>query len=244
MTEGISPDDHDDENAIVMVIRRWIDLYLDFGRLMGVALRHRDTIRVQTWMTNKTKKTVRATLPLSIGKVLKRLHDPLAVILPRVRWCVAYSPSLRNLEGAINRNGEPATIAVDESGVNLAALEALNSNRPTAIKVRQSKYLNDVVEQDHRAITPPHQADDRLQGFSPGRHRSHAYDPQRANSRRWDRSTFCGEVLFDHDLSNPFHIVTGSIYPSRRDKTVFRHRPVRAPGSLDYGAGLSLQIWQ
>jgi hypothetical protein len=38
MTEGISPDDHDDENAIVMVIRRWIDLYLDFGRLMGVAL--------------------------------------------------------------------------------------------------------------------------------------------------------------------------------------------------------------
>jgi hypothetical protein len=39
MTEGISPDDHDDENAIVMVIRRWIDLYLDFGRLMGVAIR-------------------------------------------------------------------------------------------------------------------------------------------------------------------------------------------------------------
>jgi hypothetical protein len=39
ITERTSPDDHDDESPIVMVIRRWIDLYLDFGRLMGVAVR-------------------------------------------------------------------------------------------------------------------------------------------------------------------------------------------------------------
>jgi transposase-like protein len=41
---------------------------------------------------------------------------------------------------------------VDKSGANLAALEALNADRPTPIKVRQSKYLNNVIEQDHRAI--------------------------------------------------------------------------------------------
>jgi transposase-like protein len=41
---------------------------------------------------------------------------------------------------------------VDKSGANLAALEALNADRPTPIKVRQSKYLNNVVVQDHRAI--------------------------------------------------------------------------------------------
>jgi transposase-like protein len=41
---------------------------------------------------------------------------------------------------------------VDKSGANLAALEALNAERPTPIKVRQSKYLNNVVEQYHRAI--------------------------------------------------------------------------------------------
>ena len=41
---------------------------------------------------------------------------------------------------------------MDKSGANLAALEALNADRPTPIKVRQSKYLNNVVEQDHRAI--------------------------------------------------------------------------------------------
>jgi putative transposase len=58
----------------------------------------------------------------------------------------------RYFEKAIDRNGEPETITVDKSGANLAALEALNADRPTPIKVRQSKYLNNVVEQAHRAI--------------------------------------------------------------------------------------------
>lgn len=41
---------------------------------------------------------------------------------------------------------------MDRSGANLAAFEALNAGQPTPIKVRQSKYLNNIVEQDHRAI--------------------------------------------------------------------------------------------
>ena len=43
-------------------------------------------------------KTPRKTLPTGIGKVLKRLHFPLDVILLCVRWYVAYSLSLRNLD--------------------------------------------------------------------------------------------------------------------------------------------------
>ena len=58
----------------------------------------------------------------------------------------------RYFEKAIEQNGEAETIAVDKSGANLAALEALNAERLTPIKVRQNKYLNNVVEQDHRAI--------------------------------------------------------------------------------------------
>ena len=58
----------------------------------------------------------------------------------------------RYFEKAIEQNGEPETITVDKSGANLAALEALNAERLTPIKVRQNKYLNNVVEQDHRAI--------------------------------------------------------------------------------------------
>ena len=40
---------------------------------------------------------------------------------------------------------------MDRSGANLAALEALNAGRTTPIKVRQNKYLNNIIEQD-RAI--------------------------------------------------------------------------------------------
>lgn len=58
----------------------------------------------------------------------------------------------RYFEKAIEQNGEPETITVDKSGANLAALEALNVERSTPIKVRQNKYLNNVVEQDHRAV--------------------------------------------------------------------------------------------
>lgn len=58
----------------------------------------------------------------------------------------------RYFEKAIDQNGEPETITVDKSGANLAALEALNAERETPIKVRQNKYLNNLVEQDHRAI--------------------------------------------------------------------------------------------
>ncbi|MFB9127119.1 IS6 family transposase [Paraburkholderia dipogonis] len=185
-----------------------------------------------------TKKIPRKTLPDGVGKVLKRLHYPLDVILLCVRWYVAYSLSLRNLEEmmaergieldhssvhrwviklvplfekafrrikrpvgrswrmdetyvkvkghwkylyravdkegntvdfllrahrdkaaarryfekAIAQNGEPETVTVDKSGANLAALETLNTERETPIRIRQNKYLNNIVEQDHRAV--------------------------------------------------------------------------------------------
>ncbi|WP_028215558.1 DDE-type integrase/transposase/recombinase, partial [Paraburkholderia mimosarum] len=46
----------------------------------------------------------------------------------------------------------PESITIDKSGANLAALEAINSERETPIKVRQNKYLNNLIEQDHRPI--------------------------------------------------------------------------------------------
>jgi putative transposase len=58
----------------------------------------------------------------------------------------------RYFEKAIDRNCAPETVTMDKSGANLAALQAINTARETPIKVRQVKYLNNVVEQDHRAI--------------------------------------------------------------------------------------------
>ncbi|WP_233838476.1 IS6 family transposase [Paraburkholderia sp. ZP32-5] len=55
-------------------------------------------------------------------------------------------------EKAIDQNDEPETVTIDRSGSNLAALQAINAKRETPVKIRQKKYLNNVVEQDHRAI--------------------------------------------------------------------------------------------
>ena len=58
----------------------------------------------------------------------------------------------RFLENAMRENGEPEKIAMDKSGANKAAIDAINSSKAAPIVVRQVKYLNNIVEQDHRAI--------------------------------------------------------------------------------------------
>jgi len=58
----------------------------------------------------------------------------------------------RFFEQAVERNGSPEKVTIDKSGSNVAALEAMNVGRRKRIVVRQVKYLNNIVEQDHRAI--------------------------------------------------------------------------------------------
>ena len=43
-------------------------------------------------------------------------------------------------------------MTIDKSGANLAALEAINAERKTPIRIRQTKYLSNITEPDHRAI--------------------------------------------------------------------------------------------
>ena len=58
----------------------------------------------------------------------------------------------RFFEQAIERSGAPENVTIDKSGSNVAALDAINAGRRKQIVVRQIKYLNNIVEQDHRAI--------------------------------------------------------------------------------------------
>jgi putative transposase len=58
----------------------------------------------------------------------------------------------RFFERAIDLNDVPEKITIDKSGANTAAVRGLISDSGIAIELRQSKYLNNLVEQDHRAI--------------------------------------------------------------------------------------------
>jgi putative transposase len=54
--------------------------------------------------------------------------------------------ALRFLKKAIRRNGLPEMITIDGSEANAAAIRSYNE------EYRQVKYLNNIVEQDHRAV--------------------------------------------------------------------------------------------
>ena len=56
------------------------------------------------------------------------------------------------LHKAIRTQGLPEKITIDKSGANTAAIAHDNKTHKTAIVIRHSKYLNNVVEQDHRAV--------------------------------------------------------------------------------------------
>ena len=46
----------------------------------------------------------------------------------------------------------PEKITIDKSGVNTAAIQSVQADSGADIEMRQIKYLNNIVEQDHRAI--------------------------------------------------------------------------------------------
>lgn len=55
-------------------------------------------------------------------------------------------------EKAMRQNGDPEKITMDKSGANKAAMDRINQKRDAPIEVRQVKYLNNIIDQDHRFI--------------------------------------------------------------------------------------------
>ena len=58
------------------------------------------------------------------------------------------------LNKAIGNNSKPRVINIDKSGANKSGIRSINRDLLTVkkIKIRQCKYLNNIVEQDHRNI--------------------------------------------------------------------------------------------
>jgi len=58
----------------------------------------------------------------------------------------------RFFDKAMRENGVPEKVTMDKSGANKAAIDDINAANEVQIEVRQIKYLNNLVEQDHRAV--------------------------------------------------------------------------------------------
>jgi len=60
--------------------------------------------------------------------------------------------ALRFFKKAVRQHGLPDKVTIDMSGANSAAIKALKEKTGQEIEIRQIKYLNNIVEQDHRSI--------------------------------------------------------------------------------------------
>jgi transposase-like protein len=60
--------------------------------------------------------------------------------------------ALRFLTQAIRRHGVPEKITIDGSEANAAAIKRYNEAHGTTITIRQVKYLNNMIEQNHRGV--------------------------------------------------------------------------------------------
>jgi putative transposase len=58
----------------------------------------------------------------------------------------------RFLTKVIRRHGVPEKLTIDGSEANAAAIRSYNAEHGTEVIIRQVKYLNNRVEQDHRAV--------------------------------------------------------------------------------------------
>jgi putative transposase len=82
-------------------------------------------------------------------RVVDREGDTVDFVLTARRDLAA---ARRFLERAINLHDVPEKITIDKSGANTAAIESVKADACVDIVMRQNKYLNNIVEQDHRAI--------------------------------------------------------------------------------------------
>ncbi|MFH6991189.1 DDE-type integrase/transposase/recombinase [Flavobacterium sp. FlaQc-48] len=53
---------------------------------------------------------------------------------------------------AVNNNYRLTVINIDKNGSNTSAIRVYNKRSFSNIKIRQCKYLNNIIEQDHRFI--------------------------------------------------------------------------------------------
>ena len=82
-------------------------------------------------------------------RAVDRDGDTVDFLLTAKRYKAA---AQRFLERAIDLHCVPEKINIDKSRANTAAIESVKVNACADILMRQNKYLNNIVEQDHRGV--------------------------------------------------------------------------------------------
>ena len=126
-------------------IQRWV---FKFAPLLEKEFRKRKKCVGRRWRMDETYIKVKGQWRYLYRAVYKEGNTVDFLLTKRRKRMSAQSFLIK----AIENNGKPELINMDKSGSNKHAIRVFNKLAYSKIKVRQCKYLNNIVEQDHRFI--------------------------------------------------------------------------------------------
>src|SRR4051794_390153 len=126
-------------------IQRWVYKFMPF---IEVGLKKRRKAVGTSWRMDETYIKVKGEW-MYLYRAVDKQGNTVDFLLTRRRSKLAAHKFLLK---AISNNGCPKVINIDKSGANKEAIRTYNKRGLKRIKIRQIKYLNNRVEQDHRFI--------------------------------------------------------------------------------------------
>jgi putative transposase len=126
-------------------VHRWA---LKMLPVLAAVFRHRKRPVGSSWRVDETYIRVGGQWKY-LYRAVDRLGQTVDFLLTAHRDVAA---ARRFFGRAIDRHDVPEKITIDKSGANTAAVNGLVADSGADIEMRQNKYLNNLIEQDHRAI--------------------------------------------------------------------------------------------
>lgn len=128
-------------------LQRWVER---FASLLDGKFRNRKKAVQGSWRMDETYIKVKGQW-MYLYRAVDKYRATIDFLLRAKRNTQAAKSFFKK---AIKQHGKPDKINVDKSGANRAALDTINQDYPKdqQIEIRQNKYLNNMIEQDHRFI--------------------------------------------------------------------------------------------
>ena len=126
-------------------LNRWV---LKYTPELDKAFRQRKRPVGGSWRMDETYISVRGKWKY-LYRAVDKSGDTIDFLLTAKR---DHKAAMRFLRKAVMQNGLPVKIAIDKSGDNASAVNGYNEEANTESELRQVKYLNNIVEQDRRAV--------------------------------------------------------------------------------------------
>jgi putative transposase len=128
-------------------LQRWL---IRFVPLIDQEVRKRKKPVGSSWRMDETYIKINGKW-VYLYRAVDSYGNTIEFLLRQYRDFIAAKAFFRK---AFKNNGIPDKVAIDKSGSNTCALNSFNESLPVEqkIEIRQNKYLNNIIEQDHRFI--------------------------------------------------------------------------------------------